>query len=76
MRTSLRWWHISLILHIIIWAVVGIWVRITTNGHVTSRQILSTSGSLDPSSLIILSYVVPCLYPPFLIMRHVAPGKI
>jgi hypothetical protein len=38
---------------------------------------LTTSGSLDPSSFIELSDIVPCLDPPFLFMvRHSAPDKI
>jgi uncharacterized membrane protein YoaK (UPF0700 family) len=50
MRTSPEKWHICVILHIIILrAVVGTWVGITTDCHVTSRQILLTGGSLDPS---------------------------
>jgi hypothetical protein len=38
---------------------------------------LSTSGSLDPSSLIELSDIVPYLDPPFFLMvSHSAPDKI
>jgi hypothetical protein len=74
MRMSLGRWHICVILHIIILrAVVGTWVRITADYHVTSRKILSTG----PSSFIELSDIVPCLDPPFFLMvRHSASDKI
>jgi hypothetical protein len=78
MRTSLGRRHICVIFHIIILqATVGTWVRITTDCHVTSRQILPTGGSLDPSPLIELSDIVSCLDPPFFLMiQHSAPEKI
>jgi hypothetical protein len=78
MRTSPEKWHICVIIHIIILrAVVGTWVGITTDCHVTSRQILPTGGSLDPSSFIELSDIVSCLDPPFYLMvQHSAPDKI
>jgi hypothetical protein len=38
---------------------------------------LPTGRSLDPSSFIELSDIVPCIDPPFfLIVRHSAPNKI
>jgi hypothetical protein len=58
-------------------AAVGTWVGITTDCYVTSRQILPTGGSLNPSSLIELSDIMPCLDPPFFLMvRHSAHDKI
>jgi hypothetical protein len=78
MRTSPGRWHIFVIFHIIIpRAVVGTWVGITADCHVTSRQILPTGGSLDPSSLIELSDIISYLDPPFFLMvQHSAPDKI
>jgi hypothetical protein len=60
MRTSPGRWHICVILHIIIFrSAIGTWVGITADCHVTSRQILSTGGSLDPTSFIELSDIMP-----------------